>query len=121
MTDKPKLKRMIPKVLESVKFRAPADSAGTKRFPTLYSLLSPCWADGKLVREGGSLNIRADGAAFRATVVCEGEGLQTTMISESLITLLEDLENHVTQPSCHWALTWKRAKKNLQSLESAIE
>jgi hypothetical protein len=121
MSDKPKPKKVVPRILQNVKFSPPADQPGLKAFPTLYELLSPSWIDGKLVREGGRLSIKSDGPSFRVSIECPSEGVQTSFIVESLDKIMENSEKILSQGQMHWGLTWSRQKKNLQALDNAIE
>lgn len=121
MADKPKPKKVVPKILQNVKFSPPADPVGLEAYPTLYELLSPSWIDGKLVREGGRMTVKSDGPAFRVSIECPSEGVQTSFIVESLDKLMENAEKILSQGHMHWGLTWSRQKKNLQAIDNAIE
>jgi hypothetical protein len=108
-------------ILKSLKFGNPVDKDGRKMYPTLYDLLCPRWQDGVLVRQAGRLTIKADGAAYRVSIECPTEGLQTSVVVDNLPNLLADTEKLVSQGQCHWALTWARQKKNLPTIEALLE
>ena len=121
MEAKKKPKVESANILAAVKFTNPVDKDGRKAFPTVYDLLCPRWKEGVLVRQPGRLTIKADGAAYRVSIECPTEGLQTSVVVDNLPNLLADVEKIVSQGQCHWALTWSRQKKNQPTIEDLIE
>lgn len=109
------------KILQNVKFINPTDKEGIKCYPTIYDLLCPRWKEGTLVRQAGRLTIKADGGAYRVSIECPTEGLQTSLIVDNLPNLFADAEKLLSQGQCHWALTWSKQKKNQPTIEDLIE
>ncbi len=121
MADVKKPKVVSAKLLTSVKFAVPADKDGIKAYPNLYDLLVPKWDGSVCTRQAGRLSVKPDGGAWRVSIECPTEGLQTSFVVDNLTNLLADAEKIVTQSQCHWALTWSRRKKNMPTIESLIE
>ena len=108
-------------LLANVVFSNPADEQGRVLYPTLFDLLAPRWKDGHQTRQPGRLSIRIDGGAYRVSIECPTEGLQTSMIVASLENLAEAVEIILMQADSHWALTYARAIKNRAVIDDAIQ
>jgi hypothetical protein len=120
--DKPKKPKVeSATLLAKVKFLNPADPEDKKALPNVADLLCPRWKDGTLVRQAGRLTIKPDGAAWRVSIECPTEGLQTSFLVDSLHNLFSDAEKFLSQGKAHWALTWTRQKKNVPTIEDLIE
>ena len=109
------------KLLKNIKMISPADKEDLKATPGLHELLVPIWRANVLVRQPGRMTIKPDGSAWRVSIECPTEMLQTSFVVDSLRNLMQDVEKIVTQSLCHWGPTWERQKKYKPSLESLIE
>ena len=107
--------------LQGVTFALPDDEAGQVLFPTLWDLLTPRWKDGKLTRQAGRLSLKPDGSSWRMSIECPTEGLQTSLLIKSLESALAEADAHCASGKAHWGLTWALQRKNLPTIDKAIE
>jgi hypothetical protein len=120
--EKPKkVKAETADVLRNVKFDRPADETGTALYPILFDLLCPRWRDGVQTRKAGRLSVRCDGGAYRVSIECPTEGVQTTVLLTCLDTLVADIEAFLGSGKTHWSLTWAQQKKAGQGVDDAIQ
>ena len=98
----------------------PEDSAGEEQLPYLLDCLLPRYKDGKCVRKAGSVSISLEGCYFMAKLVCPSEGRQCSVLSLSLVGLLERLNETAGEPKTPWFPTWERKKKDLRSAEQSL-
>src|SRR5579872_6129642 len=102
----------MPPTLNADPNKAPADTEGREKYPTLHWCLSPIWKDGKCVRAAGELKLKVVGGYYLVTVRLVSEARETTLTTETLVSLADQLENHLTRPSTIWFPDWT-AKKRL--------
>jgi hypothetical protein len=121
MDEKKKPKVEAAPLLRNLKMANPNDKDDQKTLPSIVSLLVPIWRDGTLTRQPGRMTIVPDGSAWRVTIECPTEGVQCSFTVDNLRNLMQDSEKFVTQPGCHWGLTWARKKKSQPTIETAIE
>lgn len=98
-------------LLETLCVICPDDPTALANMPTLLDLLMPRWRDGHQTRQAGKLTIRADAAAWRIGLECPTEGVQTFMVVESLVGLLEQFELHLATGKARWQMTYAAQKK----------
>lgn len=94
--------------------RAVSDEEGKKLYPTLAWCIDPIWKDGKCIRPSGDLRIRTMGGYYLVTVHCSAEQQETTLVTDTLVQLLEQLERHLVAPTTIWLPDWQAAKKSRQ-------
>jgi hypothetical protein len=121
MDDKKKPRVDVAPILKDLKLSNPDDKEDLKQLKTLVSLLLPKYHEGKMTRQPGRISIVPDGGHYRVTIEAPTEGLQTVFYVDNLHNLVADAENLVSQGKAQWGLTWARRKKNMPTIESAIE
>jgi hypothetical protein len=101
---------------------SPHDDEGSKEYPTLLRLLMPLYNDKKrLIREAGSFRVSVDGSLFRVSFECPTEGIQTTMMTPTIMELLTSLEVHLSDPQSDWPQTYAAKKRARRGLDKSIE
>lgn len=121
MDEKKKPKVEAAPLLKNLKMANPSDKDDLKTLANIVGLLVPIWRDGTLTRQSGRMTVQPDGSAWRVMIECPTEGVQTSFTVDNLRNLMVDAEKFVTQPGCHWGLTWARKKKSMPTIESPIE
>ena len=110
----------VPPTLLGDSNRAPADQEGREKFPTLHWCLSPIWKDGKCVRQAGEVKMRVVGGYYLVTVRCVSEQRETTMTTDTLVGLCEQLERHLTAPGTIWFPDWSATKRSRQEAKKSL-
>lgn len=101
---------------------SPHDEEANALFPTLMQVLLPRYNRKKqLTREAGSISVRVDGSLFRCTIYAPTDGVQTTYDTDTLVNLLEQLEEHVSNPKTSWSLTYDKKRKAGHALKKLLE
>lgn len=116
-----KPKAMKAKLFDKVKPDKMKDDAAKKEMPNLLDVLLPIWEGSTMLRQPGRLSISPDGGSWRVTVECPTEGLQTVLMTDSLPTLLIDVEKLLASGSARWGMSWQRRKKNLPTIDDLIQ
>jgi len=116
-----KVKAEPSEFLRDAMLRRLDDEQTATLYPTIYDLMTPRYEGQKITRLPASMSVRIDSANILVTISCPTEGLQTTIVVNSIANFLEETEKILTQGKCHWGLTWDRKKKQGQNVESAIE
>lgn len=101
--------------------QCPQDDAAGDRWPNLLSVMYPQTMDGKPVRLPGSLSVAVNGGYYIVTVRCPSEGLDTRLVVETLVDLLDQVERHVSSPVCVWLPDWNSTKKIRRSLDKPVQ
>lgn len=118
---KPRLSVECADILKGVTMDHFQDDNGRKLFPTLHDLLSPRWKDTVMTRQGARLTVRVDAGNLRVTIDCPTEGLVSSFMIESLDELLPTLERVLANGQAKWGLSYGRAKKNLPTIDKALQ
>lgn len=121
LTEKKKMVVERAKVLQNLAPLVPQDGPGLKRYPVLLDLLTPRWSDGQQTRMAGRLAIRVEGSYFRVTVECPTEGLMTSVVTDSLVDMLDALEANVASGKAAWQQTYDAARKSRKSLMDELQ
>lgn len=96
---------------------SPHDAIAEKELPTLMELLMPRFrSDKRMTREAGSLLVKVQGSLFTVTLTCPTEGVETTMVTSSVMGLLDQLELHTSDPGVAWTPTYAAKKKSRRGL-----
>lgn len=121
MSTNPKPRVERANCLERVVFSVPADEEGRTLFPTLFDLMCPRYHGMTCTRQGARFTIKVDGGAYRVSIECPTEGLQTSFFVESLDNFPLFCENYLTQGAPHWGLTWAQQKKNQPTIDEIVK
>lgn len=115
MSEKNKAPRERAEVFADLKAVMLHDDEAMKRFPFLTDVLKPKYKDGVMTRVAGVMTLTVEGAAWRVSIRCEEEGLQTVAVVSSLVDLFSCLETFLSSEKAVWTMTYN-AKKRLDSL-----
>lgn len=100
--------------LELGKNACPEDAEALAKWPMLCNLLWPRFKDGKCVRGAGRVTVKCIGGYYVVAVACPTEQVQTTLVFESLVNLLDQLESSVQSSICVWLPDFESQKKARQ-------
>jgi len=115
-----KPKARVAKSLQGVIVKLLKDDAAKKATPTLLDLLLPMYEGNSCVRQPGRLSIVAEGGAWRVSIECPTEGVQTSIMVNSLDSIQEELEAVLRDHKAHWGPSWKVRKKNLPTIDGSV-
>lgn len=110
-----------PIPVAAMRKQAPDDNLLKAKCPTLHQLLMPIWIDGKCKRQSASLRVRLVGGYYMVTLSCPTEGLETNVVTDSLVGLIELLEAKVSDPGCIWTPDFAAIKKTRQVRIESVE
>lgn len=110
-----------PVALAAMRRQAPDDAQAVEVWPTLLGCLLPVWVDGKCKRQAGSLRVRLIGGYYQVTLHCPTEGLETSLVVETLVGLLDALERRLNDPGCVWTPDFDSIKKTRQVRIEAVQ
>jgi hypothetical protein len=116
----PKPKAERAKCLENVAPLSLQDAVCAEKWPLLHDLLSSRWKEGKQVRIGSRLGIRAEGAAYRVSIDCTTEGLSASFLVVTLVDLFDEIEAKLSNGRVAWGLSYAAAKKGRQGVEELL-
>lgn len=103
-----------PLPLLAMRKQSPDDAELEKQAPTLYSCLQPLWKEGKCKRASGSIRVRLVGGYYQITLSCPTEGLETSMVTDTLVDVIGQLEKRLNDPACIWTPDFSEQKKSRQ-------
>lgn len=103
-----------PSPLIGVSTQCPTDAEAVKRWPNLVACLYPLWREGKCIRQAGGLRIRLVGCYYQATLSCPTEGVETDLVVETLVDLLDALERLLASHKAVWRPDFYHTKKSRQ-------
>lgn len=109
----PEEKTPIP--LAAMRRQAPEDALLEEQCPILYSCLQPVWTEGKCKRQSGALRIRLVGGYYQVTLACPTEGLETSLVTATLVDVTKQLEERLNDPACIWTPDFAVQKKARQA------
>ena len=89
------------------------DLAGKEAYPTLCDVLWPKWNDGKQTRQRGKLVVAPLGAAYRVTLDCPTEVLETSVMLSTLVDLFGQLEAYLASGKAIWTPGYQKHRKPL--------
>jgi hypothetical protein len=115
---KPKAERA--KCLENVAPLSLQDDVCREKWPMLHDLLSSRWKEGKQVRVGSRIGIRAEGAAYRVSIDCTTEGLSASFLVVTLVDLFDEIEQKLANGRVTWGLSYAAAKRGRQGVEELL-
>jgi len=116
---KPPIERA--RCLENLTLDSFQDSVGKEKYPILHDLLSPRWVENRMTRQGARLTVKVDGGCVRVSIECPTEGVQTSFMLDTLNDLSKSIELHLAAGDVRWGLTWARLKKNLPTIDGAVQ
>jgi hypothetical protein len=87
------------------------DEEARKHYPFLCDVLYPRFRDGVQTRVAGILTLTVENGAYRVTLRCEEEGLQTVAVLTTLSDLWTCLEAFLASEKAAWTLTYNAKKK----------
>jgi len=119
-TTKKKPAPRAAKTLQKVSVAILKDDLAKKALPTLLDVLLPIYEDGTMTRQPGRLSIVPDGGSWRLTIECPTEGLQATLMLDSLPTLFDESERLLAGGSVRWGESWKKRRKALPEIDAVI-
>ena len=103
-----------PLPLLAMRKQAPDDGELEKQAPVLFSCLQPLWREGKCKRASGSLRVRLVGGYYQVTLSCPTEGLEMSMVTDTLVDLVKQIEARLNDPACIWTPDFSEQKKSRQ-------
>lgn len=111
----------VPISVLAVSRQAPDDDALATACPTLYKCLVPIWKEGKCKRQSGSLRVRLIGGYYQVTLSCPTEGVETSLVTDTLVGIEGQLESRLRDPSCIWTPDFAAQKKSRQVRIESVE
>lgn len=121
MASKRETETFVPPSLNTDANKAPDDNEGRAAYPTLHWCLSPQWKEGKCVRQAGELRVKVVGGYYLVSVRCVTEARETTLTTDTLVSMCEQLERHLTAPTTIWFPDWAASKKARQDAKKSLE
>jgi hypothetical protein len=103
-----------PSPLAGVSTQCPTDAEALKLWPNLIACLYPQWREGKCIRQAGSLRIRLVGCYYATTLSCPTEGVETDLVTETLVGLFDSLEALLASGRAVWRPDFYHTKKSRQ-------
>ena len=94
MAEKKKEVQTAP-ILAGLNGKVMHDPQGLEKYPTLSSLLHPIWKGPDCVRQSGTMRISLVGGYFIVCVSCPTEQVETRVTLDSLVNLMERVEEAV--------------------------
>lgn len=120
MTKPEKAKAERAKCLEHVAPLSLQDAVCRENWPLLHDLLSSRWKEGKQVRIGSRIGIRAEGAAYRVSIDCATEGLSASFLVVTIVDLFDEIEGKLANGCVAWGLSYAAAKRGRQGVEDLL-
>lgn len=111
----------VPVSVIAASKRAPDDPGLAERCPTLYRCLISIWEGGKCKRQSATLGVRQIGGYYQITLRCPTEGVETSMVTDTLIDLVDQLEARLRDPACVWTPDFASQKKARQVRIESVE
>lgn len=115
MGEETRVNGTVPGPLANLSTLVPCDDKARERYPNVWACLMPHWSEGKCTRQSGTLRVRIVGSWFEVTLSCPTEGVETTLSTETLVNLLEQLEKLLASGRAIWKPDWSSTKKARQA------
>lgn len=97
------------------------DAEFRQQYPRLALLLLPMFREGKLIRQEANLRVKAIGSLWGLSVDLPSEKLVGTYSVESLVALVDQLEEITSTNRWNWQQSWAEKKKSLTRLDDLIK
>ena len=96
------------------------DPDAAAQYPNVCDVLFPRWKDGKQTRQRGKVTIAPLGAAYRVTVDCPTEVLETSVMLPTLCDLFGQLEAFLASGKAIWVPGYQKNRKALPTVDAVI-
>jgi hypothetical protein len=89
-------------------------------YPNVCDVLLPKWKAGAQTRQRGKVTIVPLGAAYRVTVDCPTEVLETSVMLATLIDVLGQLEAFLASGKAVWTPGYQKHRKALPTVDAVV-
>lgn len=116
---KPKVR--LAKFMASTAILVLKDSNAEENLPNLYDHMAPIYEGHTLMRCAGTIRISVEGGYYRVSLSCPTEKVETVMVTDSLVGIIDALERYLAMGTQVYKPAWEKTKKALPTIDDLIK